>query len=205
MKKIALLMLLTLAAPAFADELAPRYLAISWFRDGGKIAKAGVIGCGNPSDCYPWSLNGLGADLFIVGDTGTAKSGGNLFGGLWVGQDFGLAHIAGDAIHFGGTTVGAVGGFDWGTLYYFLGIGYGVTYAHLDTERFGLERKTNAGLALITGVGFSPFPLAELARLGFVFQFKFSPRLPPIEERQEAVSRGYEPDLSALAGIMFRF
>ena len=107
---------------------------------------------------------------------------------------------------FGATTVGYAIHIDLGRLRYIFGLGYGVSYASLDSKKFGMKKDSNTGYALVDGIELSLFPFASLAGLGIYLQFKVSPDLPAVYAKDQTTNRRYfENTLDSSLGLTFRF
>lgn len=200
LKLLLVAILLFSSLPALADKL--DMVAISFFDHSGDVTKTNAIGCPTPGSCYPYSYTGLGVSLFFD----SVPDDGILSRGLWVGQDLGYGQVAGSSMPYGTTSLGYAWGFDLKTLSYFIGLGYGVSYATLDSKNYALQSSTNDGYAFITGVESSPFRLSHLVNVGMMLTFKASPDLPPVYAKDQLVNRRYfEPSLSSTFGVVFRF
>ena len=200
LKLILATTLLLSSLPAFADKL--DMVAISFFSSSGDVTKANVTGCPTPESCYSYSHTGLGVNLFF--DSLSDRK--ILSRGIWVGQDLGYGRVDGDSMPYGTTSLGYAWGFDFDTLRYFIGLGYGVSYSTLDSKDYALQSSMNDGYAFITGVESSPFRVSHLVKMGMMLTFKASPDLPPVYAKDQLVNRRYfEPSLSSTFGVVFRF
>lgn len=199
-KFVLTVVLLVSSASAFAQKL--DMVAVSFFRSSGDVTKSNAPGCPTPDSCYSSSVTGLGVDFFL-----DSTSRDDTFSrGLWLGQDVGYARVSGDGMPFGATSLGYAWGFDFERLGYFIGLGYGVSYASLDSSGHALKSKTNDGFAFITGLRYSPFRLSNAVGLGMMLTLKASPYLPPVYAKDQLVNRRYyEPSLSSSFGIVFKF
>ena len=176
-------------------------VAVSFSKHSGDVPRTNAPGCPTTESCYPYSSRGLGVDFFFD----STADDQTLDHGLWIGQDIGYAKVDGDQLPYGITSVGYAWSFNFHPLHYFLGLGYGVSYATLDSKRYALQDSTNDGPALITGIEYSPFPLSHLVGLGMMFTFKASPYLPSVYDKDQITNRRYyEPSISSTFGIVFR-
>lgn len=203
MHKIAFAMMSLIGAiGARAYDLSAMTLA--YFDDHGDVTKANTTGCHVGAGCYSYSYQGVGTDLFFTKQLDADNS--LLSHGPWIGQDIGRAKVGGDSMPYGATTLGYTLFINLGRSRYYFGYGYGVSYASLDSKKFGLRSKSNTASASILGVEFSLFPYSQFVSLGLYLAFKSSPNLPAVYAKDQTSNRRYyEAPLDSSFGLILRF
>jgi hypothetical protein len=203
MHKIAFVMMSLMGAMnAQAYDLSA--MTLTYFNDRGEVTKANATGCNVGADCYSYSYQGVGTDIFFTKRLDADNP--LLSHGPWIGQDIGRAKVGGDSMPYGATTLGYTLFINLGRSRYFFGYGYGVSYASLDSKKFGLRSKSNTASASILGMEFSLFPYSQFVGLGLYLAFKSSPDLPAVYAKDQTSNRRYyEAPLDSSFGLILRF
>jgi hypothetical protein len=190
------------AKSALAYELDS--VMLTYFQDQGKVTKTNVTGCHIGPGCYSYSYQGIGTDIFFTQRLDADNP--LLTHGPWIGQDIGHAQVGGDSMPYGATSLGYALFINLGRSRYFFGYGYGVSYASLDSKKFGLRSNTHTDRASIFGAEFSLFPYSQFVGLGLYIAVKSSPYLPAVYAKDQTVNRRYyEMPLDSSFGLILRF
>lgn len=194
----ATLLLSSLPAAAYKLDM----MSITFPTHNGEVTRNNVSGCSNPDNCYPFSYTGLGVDLFFD----SIPDDDHFSYGIWVGQDIGQGRVEDDRFYYGTTVLGYAWWLDFVNLRYHIGLGYGVSYAALNSSDYAFRNSLNDGISYTSGVKTSLFPLSDRIGLGGTFVFKSSPPLPALYARDEVADRRYyEPRITSILGIVFSF
>lgn len=203
MKKITYIMLsLFMVMSAQAYELST--MTLTYFDSDGEAPRRTSTSCNVVADCYSYSYQGVGTDIFFTKYLDADNT--LLSHGPWIGQDVGQAKVGGDSMPYGTTTLGYALIINQGRARYYFGYGYGLSYASLNSKKFGLSSKTNTASASFLGVEFSLFPYSQLVGLGVYLAFKSSPDLPAVYAKDQTSNRQhYEIPISSSFGLILRF
>lgn len=203
MKKITSIMLsLSMVMSAQAYELST--MTLTYFDHSGEVPKKTSTSCNVGADCYSYSYQGIGTDIFFTQRLDADNP--LLSHGPWIGQDVGRAKVGGDSMPYGATTLGYTLIINQGRSRYYFGYGFGVSYASLNSKKYGLRSKTNTASASILGVEFTLFPYSQFVGLGLYLALKSSPDLPAVYAKDQTGNRRYyEMPISSSFGLILRF
>ncbi|MFO6419455.1 hypothetical protein ACLBKS_04560 [Hylemonella sp. W303a] len=202
--KIVTTIVLSLSMLISAQAFELSTMTLSYFDGNGEAPRRTSTSCNVVADCYSYSYQGIGTDIFFSQRLDAENP--LLLHGPWVGQDIGRARVGGDSMPYGATTLGYALIINQGRSRYYFGYGYGISYASLNSTKFGLRSKTNTASASFLGLEFSLFPYSRFVGLGLYLALKSSPDLPAVYAKDQTNNRQYyEKPISSSFGLILRF